>query len=106
MISQIDAAQFDPQVTNSNTPVLIEFFSDHCPSCKSLLPVLDEIATELPGKLQIYKFNAGEDAQFAARFRIGSVPNLILFKNGNPIGQRVGYVPKRDLVAWIDSTLA
>jgi thioredoxin len=106
MISQIDATQFDAQVANSNIPVLIEFFSDHCGWCEALLPVLGEIAGERPDKLQIYKFNAGNDPQFASRFRISSVPNLILFRGGTPVGQRTGYAPKRDLVHWIDSTLS
>jgi len=106
MISQIDAAQFNTQVTASPVPVLIEFFSDGCSWCQTLIPVLSEIAAERPDKLRIYKFNAGDDPQFASRFRISSVPNLILFQGGSPVGQRSGYAPKRDLVAWIDSTLA
>ena len=106
MISQIDATHFNTQVTASPVPVLVEFFSDGCSWCQTLIPILSEIAAERPEKLRIYKFNAGEDPQFASRFRISSVPNLILFQGGTPIGQRSGYAPKRDLVAWIDSTLA
>ncbi len=106
MISQINASQFDTQVTTSAIPVLVEFYSDGCSWCDALIPVLSEIAAERPEKLRIYKFNAGNDPQFASRFRITSVPNLVLFQGGAPIGQRAGFAPKRDLVGWIDSTLA
>jgi thioredoxin 1 len=105
MISQITADQFDQQVTSSTVPVLIEFFTDHCGSCQQLLPLLAEVATEREKTLRIFKFNVGDDPLFASRFRISTVPNLILFEKGTPVGQRSGYQPKRSLLSWIDSTV-
>lgn len=105
MITQIKASQFHDQVITSPVPVLIEFFSDHCFYCQQLLPILAEIAAERPETLRIFKFDAGDEAQFAAQFRITSVPNLVLFQEGGPIAQRSGFSPKRDLLAWIDSAL-
>lgn len=105
MITQITASQFAEQVTASKIPVLVEFFSDHCHYCQELLPVLAAIATERPDSLRIFKFDAGAEPEFASRFGIRAVPNLVLFQNGGPVGQRSGFWPKRDLLAWIDSTL-
>jgi thioredoxin 1 len=103
MISQIDANQFDSQVYASDVPALVEFFSDECSHCRHMLPVLAEIASERSTALRVFKFNAGEDPQFASKFRITSVPNFVLFQRGAPIGQRSGFVQKRELLAWIDS---
>jgi len=103
MITQINASQFAQQVTTSAVPVLVEFFSDHCHYCQLLLPILAEIAAERPDALRIFKFDAGQEPQFASRFRITSVPNLVLFHAGGPIAQRSGFSPKRDLLSWIDA---
>ena len=105
MITQIDASQFQEQVTTSAVPVLVEFFSDHCFHCQQLLPILAEIAAERPDALRVFKFDAGADPQFASQFRITSVPNLVLFRAGEPIAQRSGFSPKRPLLAWIDSAV-
>lgn len=105
MITQIKASQFNEQVISSPVPVVIEFFSDHCFHCQQLLPILAEIAAERPDTLRIFKFDAGNEPQFASQFRITSVPNLVLFQAGGPIAQRSGFSPKRDLLAWIDSAV-
>ena len=103
MITQINASQFAQQVTTSAVPVLVEFFSDHCHYCQLLLPILAEIAAERPDALRIFKFDVGQEPQFASQFRISSVPNLVLFQAGGPIAQRSGFSPKREILAWIDA---
>jgi thioredoxin len=105
MISTFTANQFPEVVEASRIPVLIDFFTEGCGHCRDLLPVLEEIATEREQSLRVVKFDAHSDPAFAAQFRIRSVPNLILFQGGVPVGQRAGYQPKRDLEAWIDSTV-
>lgn len=104
MITQITADQFSEYVTNSPIPVLVDFFSDHCHFCQELLPILAEIAGERTNTVNIFKFDAGAEPEFAARFGIRAVPNLVLFQDGRPVGQRSGFSPKRELLAWIDST--
>ena len=103
MILQIDASQFDREVTASALPVLVEFFTDQCFHCEQALPILAKIAAERSETLRVFKFNAGEDPRFASQFRIVSVPNFVLFRNGAPIGQRTGFAAKRELLAWVDS---
>ncbi len=105
-MTEIDAKQFEGEVLGSALPVLVEFFTPHCEPCRSMLPILDEIATERAATLKVFKFNAGDDPRFASQFRISSVPNFLLFKGGHPIAQRSGFSPKRDLLAWVDSVRA
>jgi thioredoxin 1 len=105
MIPEIHAAQFDAEVTRSDRPVLVDFFSLTCSPCTEMLPILGEIAQERAEKLKIVKFDAAKDPAFASRFRISSVPNFILFQNGTPNGQRAGRAPKRELLEWLDSTV-
>lgn len=106
MIPEIEASRFEQEVRASEVPVLVEFFTVTCAPCHHMLPVLAEIAEERRSALRVFKFNAGEDPAFASQFRISSVPNFLLFKDGQPIGQRSGLTSKRELLAWIDSTLA
>jgi hypothetical protein len=70
MISQIDASQFEGEVNASAVPVLVEFFTDHCSPCEQMIPILAEIAAERPETLRVLKFDAGENPQFASKFRI------------------------------------
>ncbi len=106
MIPEIDAAQFDTEVTSSERPVLVDFFTPTCSPCQQMLPIIGEIAQERATTLKVVKFDAAKDPAFASRFRISSVPNFVLFQHGAPIGQRAGRTPKREMLAWLDSTLS
>lgn len=106
MIPEIDAAQFDTEVTNSERPVLVDFFTPTCHPCREMLPIMGEIAEERATTLKVVKFDAAKDPAFASRFRITSVPNFILFHRGSPVGQRAGRTPKREMLAWLDSALS
>jgi thioredoxin 1 len=104
MISEVNAAHFEQQVIASKLPVLVEFFSEYCQPCQQMLLVLAEIAKERPEKVRIFKFNAGEAPEFSSRFHVRSVPNFVLFRDGQPVGQRTGSASKRDLLGWLDAT--
>lgn len=105
MISPVTAQHFHEIVNTGAIPVLVDFFTDRCSHCRELIPVLEDLAAERAESLRVVKFNAGEDPAFASQFRITSVPNLILFQDGLPIGQRAGFQLKRDLEEWIDFTV-
>jgi len=66
----------------------------------------DQIAVERGAALKVLKFNAGEDPQFASKFRVRSVPNFVIFKAGELMGQRTGFASKREILAWVDSAVA
>ena len=103
-MKEITSPAFEAEVTASPLPVLVDFFTTHCQPCRALAPILEEIAQERPG-VKFVKVNALEAPELAARYRVQSVPNLVLVQRGQPVGQRVGTASKRELIEWIDSTV-
>ena len=106
MIPEIQTTQFETEVLQSNRPVLVDFFTPGCSPCQQMLPIVTEIAAERSAVLKVLKFDASSDPAFVSRFRVSSVPNFVLFQDGAPIAQRSGFCSKRDLLAWIDSSLS
>jgi len=96
---------FEPEVLKSDTPVLVDYWAEWCGPCKSIAPVLDEIAKEYEGRLRIAKINVDENQQVPAKFGIRGIPTLMLFKNGNVEATRVGALSKSQLTAFLDSNI-
>ena len=97
---------FEDVVMKSTEPVLVDFWTDTCPPCRMIAPVLDELATEYAGRAKIAKVNANENIDLSVRFRINSVPALFMIKNGQVIEQVVGARSKKDFKAMIDRAIA
>ncbi|MDQ2754737.1 MAG: thioredoxin [Actinomycetota bacterium] len=89
---------FDEQIKSSDTPVLVDFWAEWCGPCKMIAPVLDEIATDQDGKLQIGKINIDDNMELARRFEVMSIPTLILFKDGEPQLRIIGAKGKGQLL--------
>jgi thioredoxin 1 len=96
---------FDPEVLKSETPVLVDYWAEWCGPCKSIAPILDDIAKEYDGRLKIAKINVDENQQVPAKFGIRGIPTLMLFKNGNVEATRVGALSKSQLTAFLDSNI-
>ncbi|MGP8060162.1 MAG: thioredoxin [Acidimicrobiales bacterium] len=97
-IVTLDDATFDEHVKASDVPVLVDFWAEWCGPCKTIAPVLEEIAEEQAGKLQIGKLNIDDNLDVTRRYDVMSIPTLILFKDGEAKARLVGAKPKGQLL--------
>jgi len=100
---KITAANFENEVLNSDKPILLDFYADWCGPCKMLAPVVHEIAEENAGTLKVGKINVDEQMELAMRFQVSSIPMLVVFKNGKAVARSVGYRPKAEIAAMVES---
>jgi thioredoxin 1 len=96
---------FDADVLQSDLPVLVDYWAEWCGPCKMIAPVLEEVAEEYAGKLKVAKLNIDQNEATAPKYGIRGIPTLMIFKNGNVEGTKVGALSKSQLIAFIDSTI-
>lgn len=94
-------ANFQNEVLNSSTPVLVDFWAEWCGPCRALAPKLEEIAGEMAGKVRIVKLNVDENPQTPGQFGIRGIPAMLLFKGGKQVGELVGNHPKDRITEFL-----
>ena len=102
-LTEIDASTFQETISNSTTPLLVDFWAPWCGPCKAIGPVLEEIAQELEGQIHICKVNIDDNRDLAAELGIQSIPTLFFYKDGEKKAEKVGLASKGDLVSTIQS---
>jgi thioredoxin 1 len=95
-------AAFQGDVLQHDKPVLVDFWAQWCGPCRSIAPLLEEVATERQETLRVVKINIDESPEVARRFNVRSIPTLILFQDGKPQSQRVGALRRVELDAFLD----
>lgn len=99
-VEHADQSDFALKVLQSDVPVLVDFYADWCMPCRMLAPVLDELARETPG-VRIVKVNVDENPVLAMRYRVSSIPYLVVFRNGKPVAQHLGLADTATLRALV-----
>lgn len=101
-VGEVSDSSFDQDVLKSATPVLVDFWAPWCGPCKSIAPVLQELAGEYSGKLKIVKMNVDDNPKTPTQYSVRGIPNLVFFKDGKVVEQIVGAVPKEQLIDAIN----
>ena len=95
-------AGWDTEVLKSTEPVLVDFWATWCGPCRQMTPIIDQLAEEYQGKAKIGKLNVDEQGQTAMRYQVRGIPTLLLFKGGQVVDQRVGALPKPEVLKMIE----
>jgi thioredoxin 1 len=104
-IKHVSDASFDQDVLKAERPVLVDYWAEWCGPCKMIAPILDEVARDYDGRLQVAKVNVDENQGTASKFGIRGIPTLMLFKNGAVVATKVGALSKSQLTLFLDSHL-
>ena len=102
---EVTDTNFEQEVLQAGKPVLVDFWAPWCGPCRMVAPVVEELAEEYDGKVDFFKLNTDDNPNTTVKYGIRSIPTLLVFKNGEPVGQIVGFRPKSDLQKRLDAVV-
>jgi len=103
---EVTDATFEQEVLKAPRPVLVDFWAPWCGPCRMVAPIVEELAEEYDGKVNFVKLNTDGNPITASRYGIRSIPTLLVFRGGQPVGQIIGFRPKSDLRRRLDAVIA
>ena len=99
---ELTDSNFDEEISSREVPILVDYWAEWCGPCKMVGPILEELANDFEGKLVVGKVDVDTNKDSAAKQKVMSIPTLVLFKNGQPVDQRVGALTKNQLEECIN----
>ena len=102
---EVNDSNFDQVVLQAKTPVLVDLWAPWCAPCRMVAPVVEELASEYEGRVSFAKLNVDQNPRTASRYGIMSIPTLLIFKDGKPLSNIVGFRPKAELKRSLDAAL-
>jgi thioredoxin 1 len=104
-INELDKDTFQKNVIDAQKPVLVDFWAPWCGPCRAVGPIVEELAQEYSGKVEFGKVNVDDVPTIASNYGVMSIPTLIMFKDGKPVEQVIGYKPKNELKKLLDNAI-
>ena len=105
MVTDVTDQEFEQEVIGSSLPALVDMWAPWCGPCHMIAPIVEKLSEKYDGKLKFFRLNIDENPLTPARYRVMSIPTVMMFKNGEAVEAVVGAVPERVLAEKIDSVL-
>lgn len=98
MVLEVNEGNFEKEVLSSDLPVMVDFWASWCGPCRSMAPVIEQVADEFKGQIKVAKLNVDDNKDITQRYGIKGIPTLLFFQKGKVVAQEVGYSPKDSVV--------
>jgi thioredoxin len=104
-VLEVSDTTFEGDILKSDKPVLVDFWAPWCGPCRSVAPIVDDLANQYKDKLKVAKINVDESSEVAMKYQVTSIPTFIVFKNGQVADRVLGALPRSEFVKFIDRNL-